>query len=225
MVGTLVNTLDTTGEANNTLIVYVSDNGYLWGDNHLDAKLTPYTNSVHVPMFMRWPDEIAPSTENRFAANIDLAPTALSAARLPLPTTPPMDGRNLLDSSWTRNRLLFEYWYDPPVDTVNGLPPYFYPPGGTPHTRPVPTWASLRTPASGSQFASRHFQYVEYLDDPATFDGVDTGFKEYYKLGTDAPEMTNSPSEVPTSPAADNVPNRLALDRNCAGQTGPAACP
>jgi len=42
-------------EDNNTLSFFMSDNGYLWDENYIEGKLTPYTYSLRVPLFMRWP--------------------------------------------------------------------------------------------------------------------------------------------------------------------------
>ena len=93
----------------NTLVIYVSDNGYLWGEHGRVAKSQPYTQSSKVPLMMRWPGHTeSGATDERFALNIDIAPTVLEAAGIPLDETP-MDGRSLLADS-ARNRVHLEHW-------------------------------------------------------------------------------------------------------------------
>src|SRR5919106_1327986 len=117
--------LDRLGEGQNTLAFFVSDNGYLWGEHGMTRKLVPYTQSVSVPLLMRWPVGSPQGVEDdRLAANIDIAPTIMEAARLPADPDVPMDGTSLLRST-RRDRLLLEFW-------------------ATDYT---PSWASLRTPA------------------------------------------------------------------------------
>lgn len=98
----------------NTLAIYLSDNGYFWGEHKLPAKGAPYQQSVRVPLFLRWPGQMPASTDERLVANVDVAPTILAAAGLPFTG----DGRDLLDSVWTRDRLLLEYWIDPYSPTI-----------------------------------------------------------------------------------------------------------
>ena len=97
------------GEAANTLAFYVSDNGFMWGEHGLVAKDAPYLPSVEAPLLMRWPDGplVAGTADPRGAANVDLAPTVLEAAGLPVPAE--VDGRSLL-ASWARPRQYTEHW-------------------------------------------------------------------------------------------------------------------
>ena len=75
MVQTVFQTLEATGEASNTLAIFMSDNGFMWGEHGLRAKGDAYDASVRVPMYMRWPGHvIAGATDNRLVANIDVAP-------------------------------------------------------------------------------------------------------------------------------------------------------
>lgn len=64
------------GVADNTIVVYFADNGWLWGEHRLRAKNQPYEESIRAPMFVRYP-KLAPlpRIEPRTALNIDLAPT------------------------------------------------------------------------------------------------------------------------------------------------------
>jgi arylsulfatase A-like enzyme len=126
-VDALMQNLTANGEADNTLAVFVSDNGYMFGEHNIDAKNRPYLDSIRVPMYMRWPGQVpVGATDSRLTALVDLAPTVLSATGLS--STVPMDGRNLLDPSWQRDRMLTEFTYQ----------------------GDVPTWVSLVT--AGSQY-------------------------------------------------------------------------
>ena len=75
------------GVADDTLVVFFADNGWLWGEHRLRAKNQPYEESIRAPMFVRYP-KLAPlpRVETRFALNIDLAPTfaELAGAGVPL---------------------------------------------------------------------------------------------------------------------------------------------
>ena len=142
-VGRIFRKLEELGEKRETLAIFTSDNGFLWADHGIGGeastagqKRVPYSASVRVPFFLRWPGRVgAGGTDRRLVGNVDIAPTVLSAAGIaPDPAKPPLDGRSLLDSG-RRGRMLLEYWKEP--------------------GRPIPTWASL----------TRRFQYVEYYRD------------------------------------------------------------
>lgn len=96
------------GEDENTLSIFLSDNGLQLGDHGLRGKGSPYDPSVQIPLVMRWPARLTGGViDDRLAANIDIAPTVLEAAGL----TPghEFDGRSLLQE-WDRPRLLLESW-------------------------------------------------------------------------------------------------------------------
>jgi arylsulfatase A-like enzyme len=108
LVGRVMTEADRLGELNDTLVFFLSDNGYHWGEHGLSEKSSPYLESVGVPFFVRWPGHIAEgTTDGRLVANIDIAPTALSAAGIA--PTRPMDGKSLLSPSRHRY-LLLEHW-------------------------------------------------------------------------------------------------------------------
>lgn len=104
-------TLETLDEQN-TLAIFMSDNGYMWGEHGvLEAKRLPYQPSVRVPLYVRWPGHVRPgTTDGRLVANVDLVPTILHAAGLPADTLP-VDGLSLLGLA-KRDHLLLEYWRD-----------------------------------------------------------------------------------------------------------------
>ena len=108
LVGRVFHELEALGERHETLAIYMSDNGDLWGEHGLAGKRLPYTESIHVPLAMRWPNHLEPgSIESNIATNVDIAPTVLDAAGVePLF---PMDGVSVL-GNWVRSRLFAEHW-------------------------------------------------------------------------------------------------------------------
>jgi arylsulfatase A-like enzyme len=80
--------------ADNTYIVFTSDNGFLLGQHRRDGKHVVYEESVRVPLIIRGPGLPAGQVRDQLAANIDLAPTILDAARTPSRLEP--DGISLL---------------------------------------------------------------------------------------------------------------------------------
>lgn len=110
--------LEETGQADETLAILTSDNGYFWGEHGLGGKGAPYIQAIEVPLYLRWPRHVPPGTrDDRIAANIDIAPTILDAARV-LPAEE-MDGSSLLEPSG-RDRLLIEGF------GANSRPDWFY---------------------------------------------------------------------------------------------------
>jgi arylsulfatase A-like enzyme len=82
-VGTIVDTLEKTGRLANTIIVFTSDNGMLWGEHRWGTKLVPYEESIHMPFVVRFDAMIAsPRTDDRLVVNIDLAPTFAELAHV-----------------------------------------------------------------------------------------------------------------------------------------------
>ncbi len=103
-VGRIVAALEEAGLADNTIIVFTSDNGgagYV-GLPDINApyrgwKLTFFEGGIRVPLFASWPARIAAGTQIEGpAAHIDLMPTLAAAAGAPLPQDVEIDGVNLL---------------------------------------------------------------------------------------------------------------------------------
>jgi arylsulfatase A-like enzyme len=108
LVGRVFREMESLGERHETLAIYLSDNGDMWGEHGLVGKRVPYTESIHVPLAMRWPGHLARgSLESSIATNVDLAPTILDAAGVEPPV--PMDGISVL-GNWVRTRLFAEHW-------------------------------------------------------------------------------------------------------------------
>ena len=132
MVERFASALDCLGETNDTYAIFMSDNGYLWGEHDLRRKGAPYTEAVEVPLLTRWPGGQHPKVDERVAANIDLAPTIADLAELPRRVADNMDGESMLRPSRRRD-LLLEFWPNRRED--------------------IPRWNTLRT---------RRYHYTEY---------------------------------------------------------------
>ena len=95
-VAQVMRSLQRTGALANTLVIFTSDNGLLYGEHRVrSAKVFPYEESIRVPLMMRGPGVPAGLRYGKQAGNIDLAPTILDAADA-LPGRL-MDGVSLLD--------------------------------------------------------------------------------------------------------------------------------
>jgi arylsulfatase A-like enzyme len=99
--GDLMKHLDDKGLRENTIVVYVTDNGWITNPQtgrYADkSKQSQYDGGLRTPIMIRWPNQIAPKMSTDLASSIDLAPTLLKAAGLE--PTPAMTGLNLLDAA------------------------------------------------------------------------------------------------------------------------------
>lgn len=108
--GALLNHLDAQGIAKNTIVVYISDNGWIQ-DPQADryapkSKQSQYDGGLRTPIIVRWPAKVRPSVSERLVSSLDLAPTLLQAAGLT--PSPELPGVNLLDeSALARRKALF----------------------------------------------------------------------------------------------------------------------
>ena len=117
-VGRVLDVLDTTGLAKNTIVIYTSDQGFFLGDHGLYDKRFMYEESLRMPFLARWPAGIkAGSVSRAMALNVDFAPTFLEAAGLPVPSE--MQGRSLVPilkgqspPDW-RQSMYYRYYHDP----------------------------------------------------------------------------------------------------------------
>lgn len=79
-VGSLLATLERTGQLANTTIFYTTDNGFLLGEHRLHRKKFAYEDSTHVPLIVRGPAFPVGHTANQVVGNIDIVPTILDIA-------------------------------------------------------------------------------------------------------------------------------------------------
>jgi arylsulfatase A-like enzyme len=93
-VKSVVQALKARHELSHTVIVYTSDNGFLWGEHRLGGKVWPYEESTHVPMIVRTPWTAAPERNNQPVLNIDLASTISELAGVE--PALPQDGRSFV---------------------------------------------------------------------------------------------------------------------------------
>jgi arylsulfatase A-like enzyme len=117
-VGRLLRFLDDEKLAENTIVVYTSDQGFFLGEHGLFDKRFMYEESIRMPFLVRWPRGIRPGTRSdAIALNVDFAPTFLDAAGLP--PSAEMQGRSLLPvlsgrtpADW-RTSMYYRYYHDP----------------------------------------------------------------------------------------------------------------
>ena len=187
MVDRVMTRLVELGEDQNTLAIFLSDNGMMWGHHGMVAhKRLPYLQSVVVPFGVRWPGNVgAGAVDGRTVANVDLASTIADATDVTLGWEP--DGQSLLDPGAVRRRILLEYFQSADA------------PG-------FPAWASFLTPSR---------QYTEYYaNDGVTvtfreyYDLLTDPWQNQNLLGDDDPN--NDPDVSALSQA-------LAEQRVCTG--------
>ncbi|MEW6305097.1 MAG: sulfatase-like hydrolase/transferase [Verrucomicrobiota bacterium] len=117
-VGRILQALDDTGQAEDTLVVFMSDHGEMLGDHGIYYKGPHfYDVAVRVPLIMRWPGRFEPGLRvPALVELIDLAPSLLEAADIPV--HPGMQGRSVLpicrgDSDPSRHRdFVFSEYYN-----------------------------------------------------------------------------------------------------------------
>jgi arylsulfatase A-like enzyme len=195
LVGSVYAELQRRNMDQNTLAIFISDNGYMWGEHQAEGKLAPYTSSTRVPLFARWPGHVtAGAVDTDLVANIDLAPTVASV--LGFTPSPAMDGKSLFGTT-SRDYLLMEFWQELDVPAASS----------------VPTWSSIRGKPGASSY-----EYTEYGTGA-------TPFREYYNLGTDFTELNNlyggNGQQDPGEPDPTTLSSRLSSAKTCSG----ASCP
>lgn len=115
-VGRLLDALDELGLAEDTVVIFSSDQGYFVGEHGLRDKRSAYEECIRVPLLVRYPRMTRAGTVNdAMTLNIDLAPTLLDLAGARIPKE--MQGRSwrpLLQGQtddW-RNSFLYEYFFE-----------------------------------------------------------------------------------------------------------------
>ncbi|WP_337174791.1 sulfatase [Paludisphaera sp.] len=104
--GELLDHLDAKGVAEDTLVVYLADNGWIQDPDAPGygprSKQSPYDGGLRTPILVRWPGKIKPAVVDRPVSSIDLAPTILAAAGLE--PTANMGGVDLRDERAVADR-------------------------------------------------------------------------------------------------------------------------
>ena len=124
-VGRLLDYLDDSGLADNTIVIYSSDQGFYLGEHGWYDKRWMFEESLKMPFLIRWPGVIRPETKSEtLIQNIDYAPTFLEVAGLDVPTA--IQGRSLLPilrndgkatSDW-RDAIYYAYYENAAVHNV-----------------------------------------------------------------------------------------------------------
>jgi len=127
-IGELMDYLKKEGLDKNTLIIYMGDNGFAFGEHGLIDKRTFYEESVKVPLLVHCPELFnGGQTTNKMVQNIDIAPTILACAGLEKPAG--MPGRSFIpllkgDSAVWRDKIFYEYFWEydfPMTPTTYGV--------------------------------------------------------------------------------------------------------
>lgn len=94
-IGRVLEWLDKSGQAKNTIVIYTSDQGFFLGEHNFFDKRFMYEESLRMPFLMRWPGKIkAGSVSKGMILNVDFAPMMLDAAGAQVPAD--MQGRSFL---------------------------------------------------------------------------------------------------------------------------------
>lgn len=182
-VGSILNTIDQTGLSENTVIIYLSDNGLTMGEHRFGFdKNCPYEECIKIPFVVYSPALFKARSDSHIVANIDLVPTIADLAGVKIPDR--VNGLSLVpllrnpDSIW-RSDLLLEHW--PTADnTEEGI-------GSI-----IPEFASVRT---------MDWKYTEYA----------TGEKELYDLVQDPFELNNIITDKSKANLIDELSKKLQL--------------
>ena len=122
-IGRILDYLDASGLAENTIVVYSSDQGFYLGEHGWFDKRWMYEESLHMPLIVRWPGVTTPGSVNTdLVQNLDYAETFLEAAGASIPAD--MQGKSLLPllkgqtpADW-RKSIYYEYFEFPGPHSV-----------------------------------------------------------------------------------------------------------
>jgi Sulfatase/Domain of unknown function (DUF4976) len=168
-VAQIVEALRRNGELENTLIVFMSDNGFMHGEHRaLAEKVLPYEESIRVPMVMRGPGVPRTRVDRRLVGNMDVTSTILDATDV-LPGRV-QDGRSLLElladpgAEWGRDIL---------IENGNGA-------NGVPSYRGIRTYRFLYV----EHRTTGEYELYDLEEDPYQLQSVD-GHERYRKVQRD----------------------------------------
>jgi N-acetylglucosamine-6-sulfatase len=198
MIGTLQDTLTKAGVAENTVIVFTSDNGYHLGEHRLrPGKQTAFDTDIRVPLIVTGPGVRAGATVTQPAENIDLRATFGDIAGAVMPGD--VDGRSLRPllrgespADW-RSTALIEH-HGPDLDRTDPD----YPP------------TNSGNPATYSALRTTRYTYIEYRN----------GFREYYDHARDPHQLHNLAARLPSATIA-RLHRQVVAMTSCRGA---AAC-
>ncbi len=162
-LGNILRMLEEKGMADNTVIIFLSDHGTHFGEKQLAGKWTPYEQSLRIPFVIYDPRPKARKgiVLDEMVLNIDVAPTLLDLAGIPIPEV--MDGKSMAPLMYTKNAK----WRDH----------FFYEHFTAPATvkRYIPRNEGVRTKTT---------KYVRWID-------IEPTVEEFYDLTQDPMESEN----------------------------------
>lgn len=198
LVGDVIDSLNAAEQLDNTVIVFTSDNGRLYGEHRgFDSKLA-YEESIRVPLIIRAPGARTGVSDSSLVLNNDLAPTLADYAGIEPGHT--VDGISLLplldqapQSAWGgREHFLIEHWY------MRSLLKH-----------DAPTYLAWR----GKIGSGADFTYIATRAKPDDFD-IEVTSREFYDLNADPFQQT--PVVLPEA-TADYFDLLLRVFEGCAG--------
>jgi N-acetylglucosamine-6-sulfatase len=216
-VGAVLSALDDTGRLGNTMIVFTSDNGLLWGELRWTSKVVPYEESIRVPLVVRF-DPLArgPARSGRLVTNVDLAPTFAQIAGVGAPRA---EGRSILgllsapESPWRRDFLL---------ESRNGLPNPL-----------VPSYCAVRTAVhSYVQYGTGEEELYDLRADPSQLSNLARAPSQRPRIASFRLRLRalcnppppgfepRSPCLILGTPRANRLRGTPHHDRICAGSGG-----
>lgn len=120
-IGRVLQALDDAGEMDNTIVIYMGDNGFHLGEHGFYDKRDAFETSIRVPMLALARGRIAPGTKiDELVQNIDIAPTVLDMCGIDATKEMQFDGRSMQplwqqragsSPSW-RDHILYEYHWE-----------------------------------------------------------------------------------------------------------------
>jgi N-acetylglucosamine-6-sulfatase len=200
-LGRILAELEAQGALDDTIIVFVGDNGLLNGEHGMVDKRTMHEPSIRVPMLVRYPGLTPPERPrvvDKMVLHVDLAPSLLDLCGTdPLPDVHGKSWRKLVqgDTAGWRTSWLYEYNYEKQF-------PY------TPNVRGVRTdeWAYMRYP-HGDGKTDRHKAELYHLpSDPDQVRNLIDDPRQAAKVQTLQAELTRLASELGMAP------DRMPLD-------------
>lgn len=121
-IGRVLDHLDRSGLANDTIVVYTSDQGFFLGEHGWFDKRFMYEEALRIPLIIRYPEVLDPGIAGSMVQNLDLAPTFLDLAGAPVPAD--MQGRSMRQvasghppADW-RTAIYYHYYEYPGVHAV-----------------------------------------------------------------------------------------------------------
>jgi len=199
-VGRILAVLEDTGQLDNTLLIYSSDNGFLLGAHGMMDKRAAHEESIRVPLLVRYPRLIQPGTVvDRMVLNVDIAPSILDISGVePLPNIHGRSWKPLLTDDinvdW-RTSWFYEYNYEKQF-------PF------TPNVRAVRTdeWKYIHYP-HGDGSPDRHMAELYHLrDDPLEMNNLINDSRYADKVAELRAELTRLMRKIGA------LPDRMPLD-------------